>query len=139
MKQYKIMKADYAIIGLIIVIGLAGFLFNWQGATAAERKYATIYVDNKAVTELSLAPGEKFTYTLYFGDHHQHEAFIEVDDGRIRMLPIDEDLCPRAVCSHTGWIEHSYESIVCLPNQIMIVFSNSVGSENKDGIDSITY
>jgi hypothetical protein len=139
MKRYNIKAADFFIIGLIIILGLTGFWLNWQEASAAERKYATIYLQNKAVTELSLAPGEQFTYTLFFGENNQHEAFIEVDNGRIRMLPLSEDLCPRAVCSHTGWIEQSYESIVCLPNQIMIVFSDTAGSESKDVIDSVTY
>jgi hypothetical protein len=139
MIQLKIRTTDYIIICALIIWGIAGFWFNWQQVSAAERKYATIYVHNKSVEELSLIAGENFTYTLYFGDNNQHEALIEIDDGRIRMLPLDEDLCPRAVCSHTGWIEYNYESIVCLPNQIMIVFSDPANNGIKDGIDGITY
>ncbi len=135
----KIKVADVIIIGIVILAGLAGFRFNLQDALAAERKYVLITVENNVVTELSLAPGERFEYTFPFGDAGRHSARVEIEDGRVRMLPLEEGLCPRAICSHTGWIEHSYESIVCLPNRIMIVFHSTPGESGDDDIDGITY
>ncbi|WP_282433973.1 NusG domain II-containing protein [Desulfosporosinus lacus] len=29
-------------------------------------------------------------------------------------------MCPKSICSDTGWIETAYQSIVCLPNQITV-------------------
>jgi hypothetical protein len=137
--KLKIRIADYFIVGLILAIGVTGFWFNLSEARAAENKYARIYLQNKLVDELSLPPGKSFTYEFQFGEKGQHTAVIEADDGRVRMLPLSKDLCPQGICSHTGWIEHSYESIVCLPNQIMIVFvEDSFENEERD-IDGITF
>jgi len=139
MGAIKIKTADYLVIAVLLLWGVAGFWLNWQTAGAAGPKYAKVFVQNRQVAELSLTSGDKFEYTLSFGENNQYAATIEIDDGRIRMLPLSEDLCPRAVCSHTGWIEYSYESIVCLPNQIVILFSDSSRPGEDEGIDSITY
>lgn len=138
MNKLKIKLTDYMVIIAILVWGAAGFWFNLQDVSAAERKYATIYHENRQVAELSMAPGETYSYSFQFGDSEAYTAHVEVEDGRIRMLPLSEDICPNAICSHTGWIEYNYESIVCLPNRIMIVFSDLPGSDSE-GIDGITF
>ena len=139
MGSLRIKVADYLVIVVLVLWGVTGFWLNWQEASAAGPKYARVFLQNRQVEELSLTPGDKFDYTLFFGENNQYTATIEIDDGRIRMLPLAEDLCPRAVCSHTGWIEYSYESVVCLPNQIVIVFSDSSRPGEVEGIDSVTY
>ncbi len=138
MDKLKIKIADYIVIFSILAWGAAGFWFNLQDVSAAERKYATIYHENRQVAELSLAPEESYNYSFQFGDDEIHTAYVEIEDGKVRMLPLGEDICPNAICSHTGWIEYNYESIVCLPNRIMIVFSDLPGSD-KEGIDGITF
>jgi hypothetical protein len=138
MNKLKIKITDYLIIAVILAWGVVGFWYNLQQVSAAERKYATIYHENRQVAELSLAPGESYSYSFQFGDNEAYTAYVEIEDGRVRMLPLGEDICPNAICSHTGWIEYNYESIVCLPNRIMIVFSDLPGSDNE-GIDGITF
>ncbi len=138
MKGMKIKIADYFIVGFIFVIGLASLWFNVQEAGASGQRYAVIYLENEQVAELSLSPGETTEYTFNFGDEGEHTATVEIDDGRIRMLPMGEELCPRGICAHTGWIEHSYESIVCLPNQIRISFVEGTVEDDRD-LDGVTY
>lgn len=138
MPKLRLKIADYLVVGFILTWGLAGFWFNVQGVDAAEQKYATIYVENIKVTEISLATGDQFTHNFQFGKNGEYTAVLEIESGRIRMMPLDEGLCPKAICSHTGWIEYSYESIVCLPNQIMIVFNEPSAGEDE-GIDGVTY
>ncbi len=139
MAKLKPRLADYFIIVAILVWGFGGFWFNLQGASAAEQIYALVYVENEQVAELSFSATDQFSYELSFGDENEHTAVIEVKDGQIRMLPLEEELCPRAICSHTGWITYSYESIVCLPNQIMVVFSGPSLTGQDNDIDGITY
>jgi len=139
MPKLKIKLADYLIIAVILCLALGGVWLNLQTAIAAERKYAVIYVNNRQIAELSLSERESYLYTFNFGVQQEHTAIIEVQNGRIRMLPLDDQLCPRAICSHTGWITYSYESIVCLPNQIMIVFTESTSGSVIEGIDGMTY
>ncbi len=138
MQRMNIKIADYFIIGFILVVGLASLWFNVQEAGASGQRYAVIYLENERVAELSLSPGESFEYTFNFGDEEEHTARVEVDDGRIRMLPMGEELCPRGICAHTGWIDSSYESIVCLPNQIRISFVEE-SVDNELDIDGVTY
>jgi len=133
----RLKLADLLIIIAILVVGLGSLWHNLsQAAGLPEQKYAMVYVDNKFVTELSLSDSYHFIYTFNFGEGN-HQAQLEVDQGRIRMLPLDQQLCPRGICSHTGWISEPYESIVCLPNRILIVFTG--GPSAGDGIDGLTH
>lgn len=56
-------------------------------------------------------------YDFKFGEH---TGTIQMQEGRVRMLPMNLDICPGKVCSDTGWIQESYQKIVCLPNKIMV-------------------
>ncbi|HHV75076.1 MAG TPA: NusG domain II-containing protein [Thermoanaerobacterium sp.] len=61
-------------------------------------------------------------------------GIIETRNGMVRMLPMDKNICPQGICSKTGWIKESYQSIVCLPNKIVVSFSKS----NTD-VDGVVY
>jgi len=139
MANLKIKFTDYIIVGAILLLGASGFWFNLQQASAAEYKYAIVYVENQQVAELSLTPGDQFNYSFKFGEDDKNTALVEIDDGRVRMLPLDDHICPKHICSHTGWIEYSYQSIVCLPNQIMIVFSETMSGSADENLDGLTY
>lgn len=134
----KVKKIDYIVVLAILAWGFAGFWFNIQQVGASGQKYATIHVQREQVAELSLSSDDQYSYSFDFGEHDQYTAHLEVEKGRIRMLPLGDDLCPRHICSHTGWIEHSYEKIVCLPNQIIITF-NETSRGGDEEIDGVTY
>lgn len=51
------------------------------------------------------------------------------------MLEMDRKICPDAICSDTGWIRKKYQSIVCLPNKIVVRFQQ----EQEDEVDIISY
>ncbi|MEW5785388.1 MAG: NusG domain II-containing protein [Bacillota bacterium] len=137
MQGLRFKPLDFLIIGLLLAAGLAGFWFNLKQGDALPQKYVIVYVDNNPVAELSLAESDTYQYTFNFGEAGRHEAVLEIEGGRVRLLPMDHSLCPRGICAHTGWIEHSYESIVCLPNRIMVVFSHS--SAGPDEMDGVTF
>lgn len=137
MERLRLKAADYIIIAALILAGCAGLWLNLQQGGASPQKYLTIYVDNKMVAELSFAPEDRFSYSFPYAQGRQR-AVLEIEGGRARLLPLPEELCPKGICSHTGWISRSYESIVCLPNRIMIVFSQAPPDEGG-GIDGLTY
>ncbi|HHX86834.1 MAG TPA: NusG domain II-containing protein [Firmicutes bacterium] len=135
--RLRLKPVDLLIIMAVLAVGLGSLWYNLsQAASPPEQKYAKVYVDNKLVSELSLPDHHQFIYRFNFGEGN-HQAQLEVDRGRIRMFPLDRQLCPRGICSHTGWISEPYESIVCLPNRIMIIFTG--GPPAGDDIDGITY
>lgn len=137
MQKLHLKTADYVIIALLLLAGFAGLWLNLQRGGVSQQKYLTIYVDNEAIAELSFSPDDSFTYSFPY-DQGRHHAVLEIAGGRARMLPLPEGLCPRGICAHTGWIARTYESIVCLPNRIMIVFSH-VPPAGEGDIDSITF
>lgn len=129
--------ADWIIIGLLLLCGLGGFWHNLRRPLNPEQRYAAVYLDNRLVVELSFSETDIYTYAFPFGENGEHTAVLEVNGGRLRMLPLDKELCPRSICAHTGWISRSYESIVCLPNRILVVLTASPHSGTEP--DLVTY
>ena len=56
---------------------------------------------------------------------------VEVRDGRIRVKESD---CPRHICLHAGWIQHPGETIVCVPNKMVIDVQASGSSPRVDAV-----
>ncbi len=48
------------------------------------------------------------------------EATLEYGHGKVRVLPMDHTVCPNEICWRTGWISSSGQSIVCVPNRMVI-------------------
>ena len=68
-------------------------------------------------------------------DFDGHQGVLHFKDGKIKMETMDIDLCPKQICSKTGWIEFNYESIVCLPNKIIVTINFNKG----DDLDSVSF
>ena len=138
MRKLQLKLLDYLIFGALLLAGLAGLWGNLRAESAGRQQYVLVYVENRLVAELSLSANDCFTYEIPFGEGGRHRAVLEVEGGRVRMLPLNESLCPRGICAHTGWISRPYESIVCLPNRIMVVFSPAA-TDRDGGIDGMTF
>jgi len=134
MPKLNLKTADYCIITALIIAGLAGLWVNLQQGVGSRQKYALIYVDNQLVAEISLGENDRFQHMFPFGESGQYQAVIEAEEGKVRLLEMDADLCLRGICAHTGWIAHPYESIVCLPNRIMVVFREAAAEKDLDGV-----
>lgn len=86
-----------------------------------------IKVDNKVVKQIPLTKvNSSKTYDFKFKNN---TGYIEVKDGKVRMLVMDKKICPNAICSDTGWISKSYQTIVCLPNSIIVSLENNQSNE----------
>ncbi len=131
----KVTFFDKFFIALILSVSLAGFVVNLRLDAGAEQRYITVYVDNVFVKEISFNEQTEHTVKIPFGDGGEHHATLEISEGRVRMLPIDPEHCPRGICSHTGWISRNYQSIVCVPNRIIVSFAD----QSIEGIDGVTY
>ncbi len=134
--RFPLKWGDFIVIAFFIFLGSGGIFYNVHVGTGEGNKYAEVYVEHELVKEISMNPGEERIYQVPFGEDNQHEAKVEVKDGQVRMLPISEELCPRDICSHTGWISREHESIACVPNLIFITITT--GEEDEE-IDGVTY
>lgn len=134
--RLKLTFYDKFFIVLILLCSLGGFVLNFSLEAAGEQKYVIVHVDNEFVMEISFNEETEEMVPFPFGENREHVAVLEIKQGRVRLLPIeDRSLCPRGICAHTGWISRSYESIVCVPNRIIISFRDKV----LDDVDGITH
>jgi hypothetical protein len=89
--------------------------------------------DGKLLHELPLAEDRSEVFVFEFS---RGEASVEIENGRVRMLPISKELCPQGICSHVGWIEHPGDAIVCLPNRLVLTI---VGGDEAEMLDGVTW
>lgn len=55
---------------------------------------------------------------------------VEIDRGRVRVT---ESACPDRICVHRGWISRGQDSVICVPNRVIVRLENSPGE-----IDAVT-
>ena len=99
------------ITAILLAAGLAFLFFRPQPSEPLSR--AEISVDGKAVMELDLSEDQVLTVDGAGGGYNR----IQVRDGAVSVL---EASCPDKVCVHTGTVRYPGETIVCLPNRMII-------------------
>ena len=80
---------------------------SWQTSKAIE---AAVYHDGKVHQHLALDNDREIN--LLNG-----QMLIEIKGKKLR---VKKSGCPRQVCVHIGWIQHSGEAIICVPFKTMI-------------------
>ena len=120
-------KKDLFLIGILLAVGIVGF-FAFKGIqrfAASDEQMLKISVDGKVYGEYSLKDKQE----IKIGD--TNICRIE-EDGTVSMTEAD---CPDQLCVKQGKIKEFGESIICLPNKVVL----EIVTENKkaEEIDSI--
>lgn len=120
-------KNDLIIIiaGLLLTVS-AWFLISrpGKGVTGGE---AVIYKDGK---ENSVVPLDENRIITVKGENGTVNV-IQIEDGKVKMA---EANCPDQICVHTRPAEKDGQSIVCLPNRVVV----EVISTKKETIDGVS-
>ena len=119
-------KSDIKLIIIILLIAIT-VLFVIAIIDKNNSKEALVYFDNNLVLTIDLNESEE---KIYIVDGFNGEVKIIAGNGKIK---VDEEESPLHLCSKQGFIEESYESIVCLPNKIVI----KISSKKKKDLDTI--
>jgi len=100
---------------LVCAVVALSLLLIWQGfsGTSARSRKAVISVNGKRVKEITLGDGRQELSVRGY----QGESRLESEGGRVRMV---DSACPDKLCVQTGWISRPGESIVCLPNRVVV-------------------
>lgn len=133
MKILKLKILDKIVIIVLLIFSIlpAGLLILAKSNN--QNSNIVIKVDNKVEKEIPLTnQKESKTYEFSFNNNI---GYIEVKDGKVRMLEMDKTICPNAICSDTGWIDKGYQSIVCLPNNIVV----TIESNKNEGVDAQSF
>ena len=103
-------KSDFKLVGILLIIsliGILGFKFFSKSGTSAY-----VYHDGNLILTIDLSVDKEYVVDGDLGD-----VVIVVRDGKIK---VEEETSPLHLCSKQGFIDSSTQSIVCLPNKIVI-------------------
>lgn len=121
-------KLDVLILAVVLVVAAAAFfairLFGNEADNAGG--YAEIYVKNELFETVSLDKDR-----LIEVENADAHNLLEVKDGSIRMI---EASCHSQTCVHTGARSSGGQTIVCLPNRVVVKI---VGAPSEEGVDII--
>ena len=117
-------KNDVIFIGFLAVFCVAVCIWVYKGG-AVEGSNILITVNGKEYGTYSLF--EEQTITIGEGDK---KNIIEIKGGKAYMK---EASCPDQLCVNQNEISFDKESIICLPNKVVITVISDVESE-VDGI-----
>ena len=123
MKTLRVKKADILLAAAVLCLAAAAFLclhfFSHAGSVAVVEQNGTVIaelpLDEDAVFEIK--DGDSVTNTLV------------IKDGSADMVSAD---CPDKICVNHRKINKSGESIVCLPNKVIVTVRG--GGAEVDGV-----
>lgn len=117
----KINKYDLILIVTLLLITLLSLIFIYK--KDKKYKYAYVYYENKLVKKIDLNKDSNYTVKGYNG-----KVKLVVKNKKIK---VSEEKSPKHLCSKRGYISHSYEQIICLPNKIVVEI------KTVDNIDTV--
>lgn len=128
----KITLADKILLTTLVLIALAAYILPILNTRNLSND--TIILKQNDSIILQLTQKEIRTGGIFDFEFEGGTGQIEVKGKKVRMLPMAKSICPQAICSNTGWIEGYPQTIVCMPNRLVVSFI----SENSK-FDAITF
>ena len=144
MKQF-IRKADIILLFVLVLFSLAGSAFlslhgnavvNSSGSNSESKAVVIIKSGGKLISEQPLSEDATLEISAANDRSRKSEKYniVSIKDGKVY---VSEASCKNQVCVRHGVISRPGESIVCLPNRLVV--SIEQGSEEVGGgYDSIT-
>jgi len=126
-------KWDKIILGsLLFICVISTFYVYAMNNTSNNNEKVIIQVQGQIIKKIPLNKYEKSKiYKFVFNGNN---GYVEIKNGAVRMLEMDRKICPKKICSLTGWVSKKYQVIVCLPNKIIV----SIESAKDETLDSIS-
>jgi len=116
-------KSDIILAAIILAVGIGASVFS-AGGGAGEK--VVITVDGKIFGTYELFEDRIVTIR-----RNGHINKVKIRDGEVSMAESD---CPNQDCVHQGKISRPSQSIICLPNKVVVEIK---GGKNED-YDSIS-
>ncbi len=102
-------KNDIKLVVIVLIIIILLFSLTLFRKKA---NIANVYYENELILEIDLSINK-----IYEVDGYNGKVKIEVLNNQIRVV---EENSPYHLCSKQGFVSKSGESIICLPNKIII-------------------
>jgi hypothetical protein len=108
---------------ILLLSGLTIFSFYIVKTLFPKGAEAAVEVEERRLGPYPLTEDRVLEIRGLLGDTE-----IEIKDGKIRVIKAP---CRDKICIKQGWISHSGEAIICLPNRVMVYVS---GESRYDAI-----
>ena len=123
--MFKIItKADIILFIILIIIGIGLSWFSIAGSVTGQK--AIVTVDGKTYGSYSLARSQTITIK-----QNGHTNKFSIKDGYVQMTYSD---CKNQICVNKGKINQTSQSIVCLPNKVVITIQG--GDSKYDAVSN---
>jgi hypothetical protein len=120
-------KADLRLVLIIFFLGLFCLLGqNLLFSPKEEIKQVVFKVEGKVVETVVLSAENEHRKIVLAGK--LGPVVAEIEGFKIRILSA---ACPDQICVEQGWIEQAPQTIICVPNEIVVFFKSG---SSLDGI-----
>ena len=123
LKNCLIIKRDIVFILLLVLAG------------AMITAVVLLYSKRGAYVEARMGDGTVLQFSL----DQDREERLELEDGNYNILVIrdgtawiEEASCPDGLCMHMGKISRTGQSIICLPNRLIVEIHNNDDDQEVD-------
>lgn len=123
-------KNDIILIAVLLVVALltAGGMRIWQMNNTKDTANVVVTIDGEVYGTYPLSEDRTERIELHDGSYN----ILVISDG---YADVTEASCPDQICVKHNHIRYSKESIVCLPNKVVVTVEG--GEENE--IDGSTF
>ena len=124
-------KGDRVLIVIVVILTLLSLGFIKRQAFSDENKFVSIQVNGREIKKIIFDKnmvGKQIPIESEYGFN-----LIEIGDEKIRVIEAD---CPDKVDVKQGYISKIGETIICLPNRMVIEIK---GNDRDDGIDIMNH
>ena len=121
----RFLRNDVLLIAVLLLIAAIGavylFVFREKGNTV------TVTVDGKPYGEYALS--ENITKDIYTGENGEQCNRLVIRDGKAFM---ETATCPDGICVSHRAVFRDGESIVCLPNRVVVTVTTVTDTQAPD-------
>ncbi|MCD8146292.1 MAG: NusG domain II-containing protein [Clostridiales bacterium] len=121
-------RYDLLLLGALVLagLGLTAFVLLSRMNSSSDGLTVTIRQDNEVIATLPL--DEDATYAVQGEDGVTNLVVIE--DGTVHMEEAD---CPDQLCVKQGKIRYAGDSLICLPNRVVV----EISGEDEQALDAV--
>lgn len=122
---------DFIIVALLIILSflpLAIFTYQNKASADEDQSYVVISADGEIVHEMELK-NDHTRETYEYIDEHGHENTI-IREGQVVYMA--DANCTDLLCVQQGEITEVGETIVCLPNRVLVEITSDASSPDSD-------
>jgi len=133
-RQDKILLLILCLLAVVVWMAQAFFLEKPAGEGMLELQVSApqaTELNNVSWQELLAADGEK-TWQI-----HGAQGILTVKYLHGQGIAVVESSCPDQICVQTGYINKAGQSIVCVPNQVILQLRLQEDAGGKGDIDAI--